>query len=192
MCDYFDLMASFYDRVIGPPDTERLSRLLQLPTEGWLLDAGGGTGRVSGRLRGLVGRLVINDLSHRMLKKASQKDICTVRAHAEKLPFADERFARVLVVDALHHFCDQRQAISDLLRVLKPRGRLVIEEPDLNHKGVKLMSLFEKILMMRSRFHSPAKIRDMVLACGVPAKIESDGRYTAWIVAEKKSAPAGK
>jgi ubiquinone/menaquinone biosynthesis C-methylase UbiE len=185
MLDHFDLMASFYDRVIGPPDSERLSRLLRLPTEGWLLDAGGGTGRVSGRLCGLVGRLVVNDLSHRMLKKARQKDICTVRAHAEKLPFADERFDRVLVVDALHHFCDQRRAISDLLRVLKPGGRLVIEEPDVNHKAVKLMSLLEKILLMRSRFHAPAEIRNMIFACGIPAEIESDGRFTAWIVAEK-------
>jgi ubiquinone/menaquinone biosynthesis C-methylase UbiE len=190
MWDHFDLMASFYDRVIGPPDTERLSRLLRLPTEGSVLDAGGGTGRVSGRLRSLIGCLVVNDLSQRMLKKARQKNICTVRAHVEKLPFADERFDRVLVVDALHHFCDQRQAISDLLRVLKPGGRLVIEEPDVNHKGVRLMSLLEKIFLMRSRFHSPAKIRDMVLACGVPAEIESDGRFTAWIVAEKRSAAA--
>jgi ubiquinone/menaquinone biosynthesis C-methylase UbiE len=192
MCDHFDVMASFYDRVIGPPDTARLSRLLQLPTGGWVLDAGGGTGRVSGRLRGLIGRLVVNDLSHRMLKKARQKGLCTVRAHTEKLPFGDERFDRVLVVDALHHFGDQLQAISDLLRVLKPGGRLVIEEPDVSHIGVKLMSLVEKSLLMRSRFHSPAKIRDMILSCGVPAGIESDGRFTAWIVADKKRAAPKK
>jgi demethylmenaquinone methyltransferase/2-methoxy-6-polyprenyl-1,4-benzoquinol methylase len=35
MLDHFDLIASVYDRLIGPPDTGRLQQLLQLPTTGW-------------------------------------------------------------------------------------------------------------------------------------------------------------
>ena len=185
MLDHFDLIASIYDRLIGPPDTERLQQLLKLPTDGWLLDGGGGTGRVSSHLEGLVGHIVVSDLSHRMLKKAQEKEGCPVRAHVEHLPFADNFFDRVLVVDALHHFCDQREAIEDLLRVLKPGGRLVIGEPDLNHKGVKLLALAEKIMLMRSHFYTPQKIREMIASCGHSAKIESDGRYTAWVVTEK-------
>ena len=38
MLDHFDLIASIYDRLIGPPDTGRLRQLLQLPTTGWMLD----------------------------------------------------------------------------------------------------------------------------------------------------------
>ena len=152
MLDHFDLIASIYDRLIGPPNTERLRQLLNLPTDGWLLDGGGGTGRVSSHLNGLAGHVVVSDLSHRMLKKAREKKVRPVRAHVEHLPFTDEFFDRVLVVDALHHFCDQREAIEDLLRVLKPGGRLVIEEPDLNHKGVKMLALVEKMLLMRSHF----------------------------------------
>ena len=185
MLNHFDLIASIYDRLIGPPDTERLQQLLKLPTQGWLLDGGGGTGRVSAHLNGLAAHIVVSDLSHRMLKKAREKKVRPVQAHVEHLPFADECFDRVLVVDALHHFCDQREAIEDLLRVLKPGGRLVIEEPDLHHKGVKLLALTEKILLMRSHFHSPQAIRDMIASCGYSAKIEKDGCYTAWVVVEK-------
>ena len=185
MFDHFDLVASVYDRLIGPPDTERLQQLLKLPTQGWLLDGGGGTGRVSSHLNDLVGNIVVSDLSHRMLKKARGKKVRPVRAHVEKLPFADEFFERILVVDALHHFCSQREAIEDLLRVLKPGGRLVIEEPDLNHPGVKLLALTEKILLMRSHFYTPQKIREMIASCGYAAKIENDGRYTAWVVTDK-------
>lgn len=185
MLDHFDFMASFYDRLIGPPDTQRLRQLLQLPVNGWMLDGGGGTGRVSSRLRELVGRLVVSDLSRRMLKKAGEKSLNTVQAHVERLPFADACFDRILVVDALHHFCNQQEALADLLRVLKPGGRLVIEEPDFNNRGVKVLALAEKIMLMRSHFHTPQKIRDLIAINGWRAWIETDGRYTAWIIAEK-------
>lgn len=185
MFDHFDLIASIYDRLIGPPNTERLRQLLNLPASGWLLDGGGGTGRVSCHLNGLVGNIVVSDLSHRMLKKTQGKKVRPVRAHVEKLPFADNFFDRILVVDALHHFCDQLEAIEDLLRVLKPGGRLVIEEPDLNHWGVKLLALAEKMLLMRSHFYTPQEIREIIASCGCSAEIEYDGRYTAWVVTDK-------
>ena len=185
MLDHFDLIASIYDRLIGPPDTGRLQQLLQLPTTGWLLDGGGGTGRVSSHLNALVDNVVISDLSERMLKKALVKQVCTVRAHIERLPFGDVCFDRILVVDALHHFCDQQEAIEDLLRVLKRGGRLVIEEPDFNHKGVKVLALVEKMLLMRSHFYAPQDIRGMIESQGYQATIEHDGRYTAWIVVDK-------
>ena len=185
MLDHFDIIASFYDRLIGPPDTSRLRRLLKLPVSGWLLDAGGGTGRVSNHFCALVNGLVVSDLSHRMLAKACEKNIRPVQAHAEQLPFADGIFDRILVVDALHHFCSQHESISDLLRVLKPGGRMVIEEPDFTHKGVKVLALIEKMLLMRSHFHTPEEIQRMVMSHGVAAYIESDTSYTAWIIAEK-------
>ena len=108
MLDHFDLIASIYDRLIGPPDTGRLEQLLQLPTAGWLLDGGGGTGRVSSHLSLLAGHTVISDLSRRMLQKALEKRLNPVCAHVERLPFSGGCFDRILVVDALHHFCDQQ------------------------------------------------------------------------------------
>ena len=185
MLDHFDIIASFYDRLIGPPDTSRLRRMLKLPASGWLLDAGGGTGRVSNHFCTLVSGLVVSDLSHRMLAKAREKDIRPVQAHAERLPFADEFFDRILVVDALHHFCSQQESISDLVRVLKPGGRMVIEEPDFTHKGVKILALIEKLLLMRSHFHSPEEIETIIMSHGVSTRIVRDNRHTAWIIAEK-------
>ena len=109
-----------------------------------------------------------------------------VSVRRKRTRFGDGRFNRILVVDALHHFCDQQEAIEDLLRVLKPGGRLVIEEPDINHKGVRILALIEKLLLMRSHFFAPEKIRDMIAGHGLSAAIENDGRYTAWIVVDKK------
>jgi len=185
MLDHFDILSAFYDRLIGAPDTERLQRLLKLPSVGWLLDAGGGTGRVSSRLVGLVEHVVISDLSLHMLQKAPTGTVRGVRAHVERLPFRDDFFHRIVVVDALHHFCDQREALADLLRVLKPGGRLVIEEPDFNHKAVKLLALAEKLFLMRSHFYAPQGIRDLFASLGQDAAIETDGRYTAWVTVDK-------
>jgi demethylmenaquinone methyltransferase/2-methoxy-6-polyprenyl-1,4-benzoquinol methylase len=62
------------------------------------------------------------------------------QAHAERLPFPDASFDRVVVVDALHHFAHQREAVRDLLRALKSGGRLLIEEPDIHRLIVKFVA----------------------------------------------------
>jgi ubiquinone/menaquinone biosynthesis C-methylase UbiE len=186
MFDHFNLLAPIYDRVISPPDHQRLKELLRLPSDGSMLDAGGGTGRVSQQLRPLVGQLILTDLSAGMLRQAGQKEqFLLSMAHAEQLPFADESFDRVLVVDALHHFCDQRQALADLLRVLKPGGRLLIEEPDLNHFRVRLIALMEKLALMRSHFYRPEAIGQMIADHGLSPHIVRNGQMTAWIMVDK-------
>lgn len=186
MLDHFGLLAPFYEKVIPPPDVSRLSDLLKLPTAGRLLDAGGGTGRVSSQLRSLVGQLVLTDISAGMLRQARQKaEIEISQAHAERLPFPNDSFDRVLVVDALHHFCDQELAITDLLRVLKPGGRLVIEEPDLNRFSVKIIAVAEKFALMRSHFYYPAEIRSIITDHGHTAQIERDDQISVWVVVDK-------
>ena len=60
------------------------------------------------------------------------------------------------MVDALHHVIHQGQTAREMYRVLKPGGRIVIEEPDIRKFGVKLIAVAEKLLLMRSHFLSPA------------------------------------
>lgn len=187
MIDHFGFIAPLYDRLFSPPDRARLKELLRLPIDGALLDAGGGTGRVSGQLRPLVGQLVLSDESTAMLRQARKKALCCpVTGTVEQLPFAGECFERVLVVDALHHFADQQRAIGELIRVLRPGGRLVIEEPDLRRLLVKGIAVGEKLMLMRSRFYYPHEIGRMVAAYGLQPRIEHDGAFAAWIIADKE------
>ena len=184
--DHFAFVARIYDRIIPSPDPERLERLLKLPLQGAMLDAGGGTGRVAERFVSRVSQLVVSDLSFAMLRQAGRKPgLVPLLAHAERLPFPDESFDRVLVVDALHHFCSQKEALRDLIRVLKPGGRMVIEEPDIQRPVVKWVALAEKLMLMGSRFHPSDRISGWLRSPGVSVRSETDGRFVFWLVVDK-------
>ena len=185
MIDHFDLIASIYDRFIGIQEHDYLKELLKLPTDGWVLDAAGGTGRVSQQFNSMVGNLVVCDLSQKMLRNAQENGkLLPTRSHIERLPFPDETFDRILIVDSIHHLCDPRKAIGDMLRVLKPGGRMVIEEPDIHHFVVKLVALGEKLLFMRSHFYTPEQIMNMISPFNASISLEHDGRFVAWIIVD--------
>lgn len=182
----FDLLAPFYDRVSTPPSVEDYWDVLRLPIAGDLLDAGGGTGRASLLLRPYVRRLYLYDLSFPMLLQARAKNthVC-LRGMVDRLPFPANTFERILVVDALHHFPDQAQAMASLLRILKPGGRLVIEEPNVTTRPVKVIALLEKLAGMGSQIHTPAQIKSLIAGLGYHAVIQPYGRYTVWIIVDK-------
>jgi demethylmenaquinone methyltransferase/2-methoxy-6-polyprenyl-1,4-benzoquinol methylase len=121
-----------------------------------------------------------------MLREAHAKPLPRiVQAASHFLPFPDEYFDRVLVVDALHHFDHQGEVIKDLLRVLKPGGRLLIEEPDIRKFRAKMIWVMEKFLLMKSVFCRPEEIKSMVEMYGGSARIEEDEFFTAWVIVDK-------
>lgn len=186
MFDHFDLIAPLYDRSMGKTPVKRMKSVLRLPADGWLLDAGGGTGRVSNDLRDWVAHCVVCDTSLAMLRQSRRKKgLIGVRSPIENLPFQDRSFDRVIVVDALHHFADQVKALNELIRILKPGGRLLIEEPDVEQFVVKMVALAEKLFLMRSHFRTSSDIRHILLQTGVTVEIKRRDRFRYWIVAQK-------
>ena len=124
--DHFDLLSSYYERVIPLRNLEEIVHFSDLPINGALLDAGGGTGRVSKALRDLASNIVLLDLSIPMLMQASDHDyINKVNAHTEAFPFPDEYFERIIMIDAMHHVCSQLKTVGELWRILKPGGKII-------------------------------------------------------------------
>jgi demethylmenaquinone methyltransferase/2-methoxy-6-polyprenyl-1,4-benzoquinol methylase len=183
--DHFNLVAPFYERVIKAREPIELISLLGSPDKGLLLDAGGGTGRISQFLKRFEIEVVITDISFGMLQKAAEKDnLLVLCAPTEKLPFGEGTFSRIIMVDALHHVIDQRQSAIELWRVLKPGGRLVIEEPDIQHFPVRMVALAEKLALMRSHFLLPEQIARFFNHKDATVQIERQ-HPNAWIVIDK-------
>lgn len=183
--DHFGVIAPVYDWLFRPRDPARLAELAELPGSGYLLDVGGGTGRVAYSLKAWSESIVVADLSFRMLRSAANKGgLTAVCTPAEKLPFKDGSFDRIIMVDALHHVCDQAKAAQEMWRLLRVGGKIVIEEPDIRSLAVIILALVEKALLMRSHFLSPPRIAMLFPPNESTYHIVVEG-YTAWIIIEK-------
>ncbi len=183
MNSHFNFIAPFYDKAIPFSRLEKMLAVLDLPNAGTLLDAGGGTGRVATALRPHLGSVVVADVSWGMLAQARQKGLVAASTETERLPFADGTFDRVLMVDALHHVVHQGESVREMFRVLKPGGRLVIEEPDLRTFAVKLIAIAEKLALMRSHFLAPDQIAAL-FPKEAKVRVEAED-HNAWVIAEK-------
>jgi ubiquinone/menaquinone biosynthesis C-methylase UbiE len=107
-------------------------------TTGWpygtVLEVGAGTGFFSLNLHqaGVVDGVHVTDISAGMVDAAKRNastlgfDIEGRVADAERLPYADATFDLVVGHAVIHHVVDVEQAFREMLRVLKPGGRVVV------------------------------------------------------------------
>jgi len=96
-----------------------------------VLDVGCGTGVLAGESLGRVapsGGVVGVDVNDGMLALAAAKlpSIEWVTAPAERLPFEDGSFDRVLSQFAMMFFEDRRAAVGEMRRIVRPGGQVVV------------------------------------------------------------------
>ncbi len=182
---HFNWVAPLYDRVFRWLGHDTLFNHLQVEPGQVVLDIGGGTGRVAAALSGAGARLIVVDPSPGMLSQTLDKRLLAARAVAEHLPFATSSIDRIYIVDAFHHFADQTAAAGELVRVLRPGGRLVIEEPDLRKLAVKFLAVAEKMALMQSHFYSPPALAGLFSAAGASVIDVSVEGFNAHVVLSK-------
>ena len=184
---HFDILAPLYDLLIRPADVSTLISAARLPAEGCLLDAGGGTGRITQQLDHLMDQVIVVDSSVKMLQQAREKASLSVTwARAEQMPFPSQSFTRIIAVDAYHHFAHQQASLMELWRLLSPNGWLVIEEPDIRNFHVKLIALGEKLTFFRSHFVHAEHIAAQLEKLGARVEIQR-GDFNYWVSAFKPS-----
>jgi ubiquinone/menaquinone biosynthesis C-methylase UbiE len=91
-----------------------------------VIDLGAGTGRFSTHLAAtLAARVIAVDPARSMLRQVDRGIEC-VAARAERLPFPSGVTDLVFASMVIHHFDDFDVAAAEILRVLRPRGHLLV------------------------------------------------------------------
>lgn len=102
-----------------------------------VLDLAGGTGdlaRLFADRVGPAGEVVLTDINGAMLAEGRDKllnagrVLPTVQCDAEKLPFGNAEFDCVSIAFGLRNVTHKETALSEMRRVLKPGGRLLVLE----------------------------------------------------------------
>ncbi len=102
-----------------------------------VLDIAGGTGDLSlafAKKVGHSGQVVHTDINEAMLRVGRDRlidkglNLPTMVCDAEALPFPDQHFDVVSVAFGLRNMTNKDQALKEMCRVLKPRGKLLVLE----------------------------------------------------------------
>lgn len=137
---------AFYDRmteVYDPEMTEReyladdrygnvVARVAEGPAEQRILDAGCGNGWLASRY-GKRHTVVGIDLADANLRRVRDQGILAVKYNLDgPLPFADGVFDTVVCSEILEHIFSPDLLLREILRILKPGGRVILTVPNLH------------------------------------------------------------
>lgn len=134
----FAQRAAFYTTSAVHKDKAVLDRLVELArvkSTDCVLDVATGTGHTAFAFAPHVCEVIATDVTPEMLaegeKLKAERGIRNVEfrlADAHDLPFEDQAFDGVTCRRAAHHFVEIDRALREMCRVLRPGGRLVIDD----------------------------------------------------------------
>lgn len=134
------LIEALLHHYFGPPNTNTQTRAF--------LDVGCGTGAMSVRMA-RWGKVVSADFSPLALQFSHRRGLKhLVGADAMKLPFRSDSFDALIALDILEHLSDDRAAMCEFHRVLKPGGYAFALVPAYQH----LWSEHDVALMHHRRY----------------------------------------
>lgn len=135
---FYEDNAQELDRIIH---SKEISRRLKLVFEDVLknenlkgktfLDVGCGLGQFSQWAHKRGAKVTATDLGENLLTLTRQRvPVKTVIGDLKKLPFKDNTFDYVLCTEVVEHTENPTRAVKEILRVAKPKGRVLITTPN--------------------------------------------------------------
>ncbi len=132
---YFEEIGTKFDEWMSDYDvgrrTETILSVIPFDFNGAALEVGCGTGAITRGIAPLLSDLTVSDISEALAQATSEKYGCkSVTADATKLSFEDCTFDLVISSECIEHTPDPKKCISEMLRVLKPEGILILTTPN--------------------------------------------------------------
>ena len=213
-------MADVYERVSAPRTAQVAADLVALadpPSGGRVLDVGTGTGvavEAGEKAVGSDGLAIGVDPSIAMLNvgAGARPTIRLVAGEAIDLPFRDGTFDAVTANFVLSHFRKYDTALFDMLRVLKPQGRLAVtawtgadDEFQATWRSLTeevvahelMQDALERAMPWEGRFRDPRTLEQTLRDAGLhPVRVEKrEYRFRMSLddyVASRESAASGR
>lgn len=186
---FFDIVAPIYERVhFGAQETfDKIKSVVVFEQSDKVIDLGGGTGRIAKFLENKVQKVTVVDTSEGMLKQCRQRHprLSCLYVEAQNLPFSDENINKVVIIDAFHHFQNQKQVVKEIKRVLVKNGKVVVAEFNPTKMAGRLAMVMEKLFLMGSVFHSPSSLVNLFSSNGFKVRLIDEDRASYYLIGEK-------
>ncbi|MFX0116609.1 MAG: class I SAM-dependent methyltransferase [Candidatus Hodarchaeota archaeon] len=135
-------------------DSNKIIDLLKPERHHRVLEIGFGKGKLLKKLSPLVKQVSGIDVDERKVNRAiwklGLKNLDLRNARAENLPFDDSSFDAVVMVSSYHEFSDGPKALSEIWRVLKPLGRLLVIDISRDNFLIRLLAKLDKDELVRT------------------------------------------
>ena len=116
-----------------------------------VLDIGCGNGVFLPILAPMCRQLAGLDISCDMLKESvnvlSQfecTNVSVINSRAEEMPFAENEFDVIVLVDMIHHVTEAQAVIAEIKRIIKPEGKILVFEPNKLNPLLWLLCLLDR------------------------------------------------
>jgi ubiquinone/menaquinone biosynthesis C-methylase UbiE len=140
--DYYEELWERLPEDLNPPDLplRRSFARAEIASQDRVLDLGCGAGDLTGDLAGMAASVVGVDVAEAALRRARRRHpgIPFLRAELDAaLPLDDNAFDVVWSSEVIEHVADTARWLSEVRRVLRPGGRLLLTTP--SHDRLKLV-----------------------------------------------------
>ncbi|MBN1586483.1 MAG: class I SAM-dependent methyltransferase [Candidatus Omnitrophica bacterium] len=139
---------------------------------GRALDLGCGSGVMASRLKEMGHEVYGIDISSNAIQKLRERGIEGQTANLEEaLPLSDAEFDLVWCTELLEHVANPTALLTEIRRVLKPGGRLLLTTPNSAHIAYRLLHLLGKTCSEvqhseHLRFFSAASLKTLLEQTG--------------------------